>query len=1691
MSTRRFGLLLVAVWVVALVVLPVLPPGTSEAATRYMTVPLAFEPNTGQADASVRFVSRGAGYTLLLTPDEAVLALRGAAGDVSLLRMTLPGAQRPARIDALDELPGKINYFVGNDPTQWRTNVPTYARVKYEGVYPGVDLIYYGNERELEYDFVVAPGADPKAITLAFDAPDAIAVEPGGDIVLRSAGGELRLRRPNIYQVVNGVRMPVAGDYVIKSRDRVGFRLAAYDRSQPLVIDPVLVYASYLGGNKTDRAFGVAADGAGNAFLTGDTISTNFPVKAPSPSSPYQSSLARNATTDCFITKVNTSATFGASLVYSTYLGGSGNDQCLGIAVDAGGNAYVTGQTFSSNFPATALSTSNRGTSDVFVVKLNPTGSALVYSVFMGGSADDAGFAIAVDGAGQAYVAGMTTSTNFPIVGGAQTAIGDPSSTALGDAFVAKINATGTALLYSTYLGGQAADEARGIAVDNAGNAYVAGTTASTNFPATLGAHSGPSDAFVAKINTGTTGAGSLVYSTYLGGSCGEQGRAIAVDTSGSAYVTGQTFSTDFPGASAFGFQTTLGEAAGPCGATGDAFVAKLTASGALAYSSYLGGGGADIGLGIAADNGGNAYVTGVTSSPAPGFPVTPTALDLTLSGPSDAFVARVNTSLTGGASLAYLTYLGGTSSDQANAIALDAAGNVYVAGQTSSGDLAVVGGFQGFGGGTDAFLAKIAGIGKSANLSITKTTSGTPTLNSNLTYNITVTNGGPDAATGVVMADTLPSGVTLVSVSPSQGTCTATTCTLGVLAMGASATVTIVVKPTVTGSLTNTATVSASEIDPDTTNNTATATASVAVPTTLTLQLVGTVAVGSNITLKATLTRNDTNAGVVGAVIGFSVDGTSIGTATTGTGGVATLGYAVTSGSHTYQASFAQNTVGGTLFLASSGDSGSVVSAVPTSLVLNSVSPAAVQQGSAGPVTLTATLTASGGGVAGAPVTFTVTGASPVSAVTDAGGVASASFNPSGLAAGTYNVQASFAGQSFGGTSYLSSTSNTLTLTIIPPTVTSLAVSVTPSSVTAGGFASLTGTLTGNGAGVAGATITFTVDGTSVGSAGPTNASGVATLAYNTSTLSAGTHSVVASFAGGSLGGVTYLASTSPAQSLTIISSPTVGTLKPNILLQFQTADVTITGTQFAPGATMSFGPGIQVNSVNVVTATTLVANVTVLPSAFPAQDPPAPPFYLAQPVTLTNPDGGTTTTSAGVFTAVRDSDGDGVADSFDFGSASFDFTGISTAVVPTKFRSGQVADNCPVTANQNQRDTDGDGIGDLCDRCPNDNPNGAACRFTPTIQTSIVTNPIPPLGDFYVRVDVTFPAGSYLFIPALPGTVFFSVEIADTHQELPARYVEHLPILIPDDVKAAGTGPITTTAIINVGALYPDGLPPNTTFELHSYYDSHFQVEPQSDELQVFCPLSNPTCTPPPLLMTRVDAAPLLFPTQASATQTVFAATALVDPSTWDVAWALGATGVVDIYVGNLTGIDASMIVPSTIRLNGLAAPTSAVVVAASSDPKLSGFTGNVLHLQFNRTDAGKALVALVGNVPNGSVVAIEITGKVTSDGTTGGAVLGLLRASPSITVTNNLDPIGQIDALIAYIQALNISPSTRQAFISKLNTAKQALVDGDVATACAKLQDFINLVNAQRGKGVTGAQANTLIGYANQIRAALGCS
>ena len=607
----------------------------------YGKLPLSFEANQGQSDAQVKFLARGPGYALFLTPTEAVLSLKkppaqrkaartmpalSKAGRGTVLRMRLVGANPAPRVIGQEKLPGKVNYLKGKDPSQWRTGVPTYAKVKYEAVYPGVDLVYYGRQRQLEYDFVLAPGADPDALTLSFEGADRLEIDPRGELVLHTAGGDLRMHKPLIYQEVEGVRRPIGGGYVRKNKRQVGFEIAAYERARPLMIDPVLVYSTYLGGTDFDEGRGIAVDHSGQAYVTGFTASTDFPTQDP-----LQPTLG--GSDDAFVAKLNRT---GSQLVYSTYLGGTDFDGGRGIAVDHSGQAYVTGFTASTDFPTqNPLQSALGGFRDAFVAKLNRAGSQLVYSTYLGGTDFDGGRGIAVDHSGQAYVTGSTGSPDFPIQNPLQSAFGGGAfGSGLLDAFVAKLNRAGSQLVYSTYLGGTNDDRGSGIAVDHSGQAYVTGRTDSPDFPIQNPLQSALGDfvdAFVAKLNP----AGSqLVYSTYLGGSTGADGVGndfgigIAVDRLGQAYVTGDTNSTDFP------TQNPLQSA---LGGFRDAFVAKLNRAGSqFVYSTYLGGGG---GVGIAVDRFGQAYVTGNTSST--DFP-TQTPLQPTFGGDSDAFVTKI-----------------------------------------------------------------------------------------------------------------------------------------------------------------------------------------------------------------------------------------------------------------------------------------------------------------------------------------------------------------------------------------------------------------------------------------------------------------------------------------------------------------------------------------------------------------------------------------------------------------------------------------------------------------------------------------------------------------------------------------------------------------------------------------------------------------------------------------------------------------------------------------------------------------------------------------------------------------------------------------------------------------------------------------------------------------------------------------
>ncbi len=660
----------------------------------YGQVPLAFERNRGQSDRRVRYLARGAGYGLFLTDRGAVLSLRrgsgvpGKRGRGAVLSLAFAGAATHPLVVGSDRLAGTANYMVGSDRSRWRTGVPTFSRVGYRSLWRGIDAVYYGRRGSLEYDFRVAPGADPARIGLSFTGAD-VRVDRRGDLILGLLGARVRQRRPLAYQVIAGLRRVVASGYVL-SHGRVGVRVGSYDRRFPLVVDPVLSYSTYLGGSGDDVGNGIAVDSAGSAYVTGTTTSAKFPIAGA-----LQSTSSGNE--DAFVAKLNPA---GSALSYSTYLGGSNLDRAFGVAVDSAGSAYVTGFAGSTDFPtAGALQSTNPHGNDAFVAKLNPAGSALSYSTYLGGSSLDWGYGVAVDSAGSAYVTGSTRSANFPTAGALQRTSGGDA-----DAFVAKLNPAGSALTYSTYLGGSTLDEGRGVAVDSAGSAYVTGTTGSTNFP-TAGAlqranGGGSGDAFVAKLNP----AGSaLTYSTYLGGSTLDWGRGVAVDSAGSAYVTGSTDSDDFPTARAL--QRTNG------GGNDDAFVAKLNPAGsALPYSTYLGGSNGDTGRGIAVDSAGSAYVTGRTGSP--NFPTAGAPQRKNGGGSGDAFVAKLNPA---GSALPYSTYLGGSNIDAGNAIAVDTAGSAYVTGLTTSANFPTADALQptnGGGGNYDAFVAKLTGRG-------------------------------------------------------------------------------------------------------------------------------------------------------------------------------------------------------------------------------------------------------------------------------------------------------------------------------------------------------------------------------------------------------------------------------------------------------------------------------------------------------------------------------------------------------------------------------------------------------------------------------------------------------------------------------------------------------------------------------------------------------------------------------------------------------------------------------------------------------------------------------------------------------------------------------------------------------------------------------------------------------------------
>ena len=664
---------------------------TLSAPENYGNLPLVFEPNDGQVDPSVRFLTHTHDMTVYFTDNEAVMVLhKGEKSDphrlrgqlahpkaeTAVVRMKLAGAGKPGQVAGLDKLPGLSSYFIGNDPAKWRTNIPNYARIQYQGVYPGVDLVCYGKERQLEYDLVVAPGADPRQIELAWEGIERLKLNAAGDLVLATRLGDVVQKRPRVYQEIGGRRVEIAANYALHAGRRVGFDLARYDRSRPLVIDPVtVVYGTYLGLSGQGSA--IAVDSTGAAYVTGYTYLT-FPLQ-----NPYQSTNldvnCSNATT--WLTKL---APGGNALAYSTYLGGSCEDDPNGIAVDANGAAYIVGTAWSHDFPmVNAFQTSCPNTyGGVFVTKISPAGNTLGYSTYLCGGGTDHAAGIAVDSSGSAYVTGDTDSDNWPVQVPYQLMLNGSTN-----AFVTKLSPAGNSLVYSTYLGGSAADLGTSIALDGTGAAYIAGKTFSTDYPVLLAFQSKPKvpagwyTGFVTKMSPAGT---SLVYSTYLGGSVEEKPLGIAVDAGGAAFVTGVTYSTDFP--LLHPFQSTNNNPG-----EGTCFVTKLGAVGnVVIWSTYLGGsyGDGDVCYGIAADNADEAYVTGITFSP--DFPVLlPYQANI---GGSSRLAFATKFSATG--TLVYSTFLGGNFDAEANAIAVDSAGAAYLTGSAGSG-MPVPNGFQ------------------------------------------------------------------------------------------------------------------------------------------------------------------------------------------------------------------------------------------------------------------------------------------------------------------------------------------------------------------------------------------------------------------------------------------------------------------------------------------------------------------------------------------------------------------------------------------------------------------------------------------------------------------------------------------------------------------------------------------------------------------------------------------------------------------------------------------------------------------------------------------------------------------------------------------------------------------------------------------------------------------------------------
>ncbi|MEN6533226.1 MAG: SBBP repeat-containing protein [Bryobacteraceae bacterium] len=655
-------------------------------------LPLRFEANTGQTDKQVRFYTKSSDYTLFLTGRESVLA----AGKRTL-RMSLRGGNPEPLVEGVNKLRSRSDYFLGNRPDRWTKGVPHYSRVAYRNVYPGIDLLYYGLERRVEHDFIVSPGSVPSRIHMQFSGADKMSLDAAGDLVMTLGREQVRQLKPVAYQEIGGERNSVEVSYRLLGKNEVGFSVGRYDASQPLVIDPVLVYSSYIGGSKTDVATAVAVDGDGYMWVAGYTYSVDFPITEANTIEDEEDD-DENSGRDVFVAKFDPKLSGEDSLVYSTFLGGSADEEPSAI-VAKDGFIYLCGTTYSSDMPwgGNAHDTDNNGSRDTFVYKLYPgdTGdNALWYGSTVGGAENEWAYGLAVDDAGKIYVTGTTVSETFPTTDNAyQTvnAIDDDEDTTY-DAFLYVIDpsitdTTKDSLVYSTYLGGTSTDIATSVAIDAAGKAYITGYTLSSNFPISAEAYQtaakGNGDIFIVRMDVSKTGTAALDYSTLFGASKFEMPYGIAIDAAGFVYVTGYTLSEDFP-LTASSYQDSLK-------GTSDIFVSKFDFSalpGTLVYSSLFGGSNVDVPYAIALDETGRVFVTGYTYSA--DFPIAGEPIQSAKSSLSDAFAAVIDTSLSGTDALVWSSYFGGSSMDMGYGIAVDDADALYVAGYTKSKNLIV-----------------------------------------------------------------------------------------------------------------------------------------------------------------------------------------------------------------------------------------------------------------------------------------------------------------------------------------------------------------------------------------------------------------------------------------------------------------------------------------------------------------------------------------------------------------------------------------------------------------------------------------------------------------------------------------------------------------------------------------------------------------------------------------------------------------------------------------------------------------------------------------------------------------------------------------------------------------------------------------------------------------------------------------